>query len=233
MLTLYLSTTIWKPIKGCSQTTSGRTCQKWNESSPHKPNDQMVNHVIKVTGSSNHNKCAKADVKDPKAWCYTVDSKKRWEHCSPLCAGSAPLPSPIHEKTGTRFRDIEEQVPTIDRRSKYDQKGNCLKDCKSMSIMAGIEQCGPNECQKPKPHWVRILNWFTEQTNDDCSGAKCYNIFGQAFFRLNIITIVDHWLNYIFWNALKVVFRQKNIRPLGKLIWLALLDVVVRLFLLM
>jgi len=144
----------------------------------------MVNHVIKLTGSSNHNKCSRADVKDPKAWCYTVDSKKRWEHCSPLCAGSAPsteatpLPSPIHEKTGTRFRDIKEQVPTIDRRSKYDQKGNCLKDCKSLSIMAGIEQCGPNDCQKPKPHWARILNWFTEQTNDDCSGAKCYNIFG-------------------------------------------------------
>ena len=56
-----------KPKKVCSQTASGRKCQNWNESSPHKPNDQMVNQVIKLTGSSNHNKCAKADVNDSKA----------------------------------------------------------------------------------------------------------------------------------------------------------------------
>ena len=163
----------------------------------------MVNQVIKLTGSSNHNKCARADVKDPKAWCYTVDSKKRWEHCSPLCAGSAPstdatpLPSPIHEKTGTRFRDIQEQVPQIDARSKYAPNGKCLTNCKDTGLMAGIEQCGPYECQKPKPHWARILNWFTQQTNDDCSGDGCFNIYGQAFFRLTFITIeslviVDH-----------------------------------------
>ena len=187
----------------------------------------MVNHVIKLTGSSNHNKCAKADVKDPKAWCYTVDSKKRWEHCSPLCAGSAPstdatpLPSPIHEKTGTRFRNIPEQVPTIDPRSKYDQQGNCVKDCEPTGFMKGIEQCGPNQCQKPKPHWARIFNWFTEQTNDNCSSSECYNIFGKAFLRLTFITIeakviINHFDSAKFLNVLKVVYRQKNIRPLGK-----------------
>ena len=222
----------------------------------------MVNHVIKLTGSSNHNKCARADVKDPKAWCYTVDPNTRWEECSPRCAGYAsstdatpnvvsvtpihtntlspihtttvspihektvsPIHantvSPIHEKTGTRFRDIPEQVPTIDPRSKYDQQGNCVKDCEQTGFMKGIEQCGPNQCQKPKPHWARIFNWFTEQTNDNCASSECYNIFGKAFLRLTSITIeakviINHFDSAKFLNVLKVVYRQKNIRPLGK-----------------
>ena len=87
----------------------------------------MVNQVIKLTGSSNHNKCAKADVKDPKAWCYTTDSNKRWEHCSPLCTGpddpnnSDDPDNSDDSVVGTRFRDIPEQAPHMDPRSKYDQ----------------------------------------------------------------------------------------------------------------
>ena len=177
-------TTIRKPIQGCSQTASGRRCQKWNESSPHKPNDKMVNQVIKLTGSSNHNKCTKADVKDPKAWCYTVDSHKRWEHCSPLCAGPTP---PSDTSTGTRYRDIPEQVPQVDPRSKYDRKGNCLENCISRSLSGDIEQCGPYECQKPKPHWARILGWFVPEADDACSqsgSAACYDIIGQEFIKI-------------------------------------------------
>ena len=95
-----------------------------------------------------------ANVNDPKAWCYTVDSNKRWEYCSPRCTGSAsstdatPItdasstdakyeifraPTPIHPSTGTRFRDVPEQIPQIDARSQYDQNGKCLKNCKSRS----------------------------------------------------------------------------------------------------
>ena len=122
----------------------------------------MVNHVIKITGSSNHNKCAKADVNDSKAWCYTIDSNKRWEHCSSVCTGSD---DPDDSVAGTRIRDIPEQVPSVDPRSKYDQKGNCLSNCKSRVLMARIEQCGPYECSKPKPHRVRIHSWSQPQTN--------------------------------------------------------------------
>ena len=125
----------------------------------------MVNQVIKLTGSSNHNKCAKADVKDQKAWCYTTDSNKRWEHCNQLCTSPE---NPDDSLAGTRIRDIPEQVPQVDPRSKYDQKGNCLKNCRSRSLNifnSGIQQCGRNECQKPKPHWPRIHSWIKPQTN--------------------------------------------------------------------
>ena len=145
----------------------------------------MVNEVIKLTGSSNHNKCAKADAKDPKAWCYTVDSNTRWEHCSPLCAGSPPstdpTPLPIHESTGTRFKDVAEQIPQIDPRSKYDRNGNCLKNCKSRSLTAVIDQCGRNDCQEAKPHWARILSWFVPERNHDCSKTGgCFDIIGES-----------------------------------------------------
>ena len=145
----------------------------------------MVNQVIKLTGSSNHNKCTQADVKDPKAWCYTVDSSKRWEHCSPLCSGPTPPPSPPSDaSTGTRYKDIPEQVPQIDPRSKYDRKGNCLENCKSRSLSAlsGLEQCGPYECQKPKPHWPRIFSWFVPEANHACSqSGTCPDIIGEQF----------------------------------------------------
>ena len=111
----------------------------------------MISQVIKLTGSSNHNKCAIADVNDPKAWCYTADSNKRWEYCSPHCTSTdaTPItdasftdakyeifraPTPIHPSTGTRFRDVPEQIPQIDKRSQYDQKGKCLKNCKSRTF---------------------------------------------------------------------------------------------------
>ena len=122
----------------------------------------MVNQVIKLTGSSNHNKCAKADVKDPKAWCYTTDSNKRWEHCNQHCTGLDDPDNSDDSVVGTRFRDIPEQVPKIDPRSKYDQNGNCIKNCRSRSLSllgAGVRQCGRNECQKPKPHLVQIYSW--------------------------------------------------------------------------
>ena len=153
----------------------------------------MVNQVIKLTGSSNHNKCTKADVKDPKAWCYTVDSNMRWEHCSPLCSGPTPTPPlltrppspPSDVSTGTRYRDIAEQVPQIDPRSKYDRKGNCLENCKSRSLsieLEPIEQCGPYECQKPKPHWATIFSWFVPEANHPCSeSGSCIDIIGEQF----------------------------------------------------
>ena len=134
----------------------------------------MVNQVIKLTGSSNHNKCAKADVKDPKAWCYTTDPNKRWEHCNQLCTSPEnPDDSENSDDSvaGTRIRDIPEQVPQVDPRSKYDQNGNCIKNCRSRGLSAGIEQCGRNECQKPKPHLVQIYSWFEPS-------LESYNQFG-------------------------------------------------------
>merc|ERR1711962_343720 len=168
----------------CSQTKSGRKCQKWNQSYPHKPNDQMANHVIELTGSSNHNYCARADENDPKAWCYTVDSKQRWEHCSPMCSGGVkptqrppstrPPSTRPHPLTGKRQVDVEEQIPQIDKRSKYDRNGKCIASCNTRSIVGTeIEQCGRYDCREEKPHWARILNWLVPDSNACHSTNTC------------------------------------------------------------
>ena len=129
-------------------------------------------------------------MKDPKAWCYTVDSNKRWEHCSPLCSAKPPpvptqrpQPTPdLGNVAGTRVRDVPEQVPTIDRRSKYDRRGNCLQNCNSRSLNNEISQCGSNgiQCRAPKPQWPAILSWFIPETDQGCRGANCVDIIGDS-----------------------------------------------------
>jgi len=122
----------------------------------------MVSQVIKLTGSSNHNICSVADVKDPKPWCYTVDPNKRWEHCSPLCSAKPPpvttqRPQPTQldfdDVVGTRFRDVPEQVPQFDPRSKYDRNGNCIRNCNSRVFSVGLSQCGENS--------IDTISWTT------------------------------------------------------------------------
>ena len=129
-------------------------------------------------------------MQDPKAWCYTVDANKRWEHCSPLCSAKPPpvptqRPQPIPDLSnvaGTRVRDVPEQVPQIEPRSKYNQRGSCLKNCKSRSLSSGISQCGSNggQCRAPKPHRPSILSWFIPETNQDCQSGQCLDIIGES-----------------------------------------------------
>lgn len=55
-------------------TVSGKTCQRWDASYPHKPKY--------FPNPRNHNFCRNPD-NDPKGlWCYTTDPKKRYEYCS-------------------------------------------------------------------------------------------------------------------------------------------------------
>ena len=62
-----------------STTKSGYTCQKWTSQYPHKhPNSADKKPG---TGLGDHNYCRNPDG-SAGAWCYTTDSKKRWEYCT-------------------------------------------------------------------------------------------------------------------------------------------------------
>lgn len=64
-----------RDYEGCqTMTKTGRTCQKWNVNSPHRP---------KYGRSWDHNYCRNPDGSST-IWCYTTDPRKRWEYCTPL-----------------------------------------------------------------------------------------------------------------------------------------------------
>ncbi|XP_066275110.1 plasminogen-like [Branchiostoma lanceolatum] len=57
-------------------TKSGRTCQRWDSSSPHKPSAWAPD-------GTDHNYCRNPSDKYQSApWCYTTDPGKRWEYCN-------------------------------------------------------------------------------------------------------------------------------------------------------
>ena len=59
-------------------TKSGIVCQAWGTSTPHK------HSFGKLADEKNY--CRNPDGEN-KPWCYTIDSKKRWDYCEiPRCA---------------------------------------------------------------------------------------------------------------------------------------------------
>ncbi|XP_062571037.1 zonadhesin-like [Saccostrea cucullata] len=71
-----------------SSTESGYTCQKWSSQTPHA-------HSLLKTLDNNH--CRNPD-NEKAAWCYTTDSKKRWDYCHiPVCPGTGVKPANVDE----------------------------------------------------------------------------------------------------------------------------------------
>ncbi|XP_041108499.1 plasminogen-like [Polyodon spathula] len=61
-----------------SHTASGKTCQQWTSSTPHKPNITATTHP---DANLESNYCRNPDGDPEGPWCYTTDPKLRWEHC--------------------------------------------------------------------------------------------------------------------------------------------------------
>lgn len=69
-----------------TKTRSGKTCQRWDAQSPHKHSRTSSKYPRAGLWG---NVCRNPDnVKT--IWCYTTDSKKRWEYCDPI--GVKPTP---------------------------------------------------------------------------------------------------------------------------------------------
>ena len=47
-------------------TKSGKLCQKWNKSTPHRPKSHIVENVKKITGYTDHNQCVRAYSGSPR-----------------------------------------------------------------------------------------------------------------------------------------------------------------------
>ena len=77
-----LSGTKGDGYRGCqNRTVSGRLCQKWTEQTPHEHRNRPSKRP--GTGLGDHNYCRNPGRGGPTIWCYTTDSKERWECCKP------------------------------------------------------------------------------------------------------------------------------------------------------
>lgn len=73
------STVGWEYASTTAVTVSHRTCQRWNESSPH-------GHSYTALLGDQENYCRNPDREPNGPWCYTTDPAKRWEYCDiPKC----------------------------------------------------------------------------------------------------------------------------------------------------
>jgi integrin beta 3 len=85
-----------------NKTRSGKTCMKWTVQTPHK--HSRTPEKFPNGGLGDHNYCRDPDGKSKTIWCYTTDSKKRWEYCDPIGDKKEPEYGP-EECAGKRCRD--------------------------------------------------------------------------------------------------------------------------------
>lgn len=73
-----------------STTESGRTCQRWDSSTPHAHTRTATNYP--GTGIEDNNFCRNPD-NDLKTWCYTTDPLFRYDYCDVPVCGNTQAPT--------------------------------------------------------------------------------------------------------------------------------------------
>lgn len=64
-------------------TRTGIPCQRWEKQEPHSHN-RPPNVFPEMWNAENN--CRNAGGEEPVPWCYTMDTKVRWQHCDiPVC----------------------------------------------------------------------------------------------------------------------------------------------------
>lgn len=109
-----------------SVTTSGKTCQRWDEQAPHKHsrtrNDYPDANLVE-------NYCRNPDNEPGGAWCYTTDEDTRWEYCDvPVCG----------EKESEEYRCSNEE-------DQKDYRG-------TISVTEDGDECQDWDAQSPQKH---------------------------------------------------------------------------------
>ena len=77
------------------KTVSGRTCQRWDQQTPHSHRNNDPRKFPEETLAEAANYCRNPDNEPGGPWCYTTDRSRRWEYCGVLQCGMFKLISII------------------------------------------------------------------------------------------------------------------------------------------
>ena len=65
-----------------SHSGTGRTCQRWDNQSPHAHQYDDVSLYLEDDLSAAENYCRNPSHDNGGLWCYTMDPNSRWEWCN-------------------------------------------------------------------------------------------------------------------------------------------------------
>jgi hypothetical protein len=114
-------------------TPSGRTCQAWDQQSPHEHKRTAANYP---TAGLVGNFCRNPDG-EKNIWCYTTDPEKRWEYCTPVGAAKEVDPLMGAKYLGC-FRDKRER----DLETRLKEGSNTYEACFKAAAEKGFRFAG-------------------------------------------------------------------------------------------
>ena len=168
-----------RDYRGCQdKTMTGRTCQRWDEQSPHRHGNHKPSK-----GADNHNYCRNPSNTYWGLWCYTTDPNKRWEYCDPKCPDGDETISGYRERnyggcqnktvTGKTCQRWDEQSPHGHSRTpqRYSHKGIGNHNyCRNPDNSRHGIWCYTNETQT---RWEYCDSLNAEQANENpnCENA--------------------------------------------------------------
>jgi len=124
-----------------STTRSGRTCQRWDSNTPHKPNapSKKASNYPDASIADAANYCRNTDG-EPSPWCYTTDKRKRWEFCDvPTCTDHG------YEDMGCWRNKIVQKLNLLERTDErldkwnYKNRDDAINKCMNVAADAGYD----------------------------------------------------------------------------------------------
>jgi len=145
--------------RGCqNKTKSGYTCQKWTVQNPHKHGNTPQRKPNK--GLGNHNYCRNPDG-EPGIWCYTTNSKKRWELCD--------VPKSSLSTSENLGNDSEGTSSKVGKGYLLDWKGKkYMNDCNDFT-----SSVGPYKNKNGKWLVSPCLTGFNDATGGNANNNSC------------------------------------------------------------
>eukprot|EP00058_Branchiostoma_floridae_P005554 XP_002591042.1 hypothetical protein BRAFLDRAFT_119076 [Branchiostoma floridae] len=153
-------------------TKSGKTCQRWDSTSPHKP-------YFKPQDRKDHNFCRNPDGQ-AQPWCYTTDPGTRWEFCDiPGCGDS--MGDKLEASTHFKVVNIRKTVADAKAYCQAEEKGH-LADVTSQRVHDFLGSGGWEWADGTPLSTCSYTNWAPGQPGN-IGGQQCVMLKARAGFK--------------------------------------------------